>query len=309
MKQTTCLAGGIGAAKFLQGLVEIIPPEKLTIIVNTSDDIEMHGLHVSPDPDIIMYTLAGIVDEGKGWGMENDTFNCLNMLQKYGIETWFKLGDKDLATHIYRTQLLRSGLSLEEVTQRLCQSLKIGPRVLPMTNSKVVPQVITEAGKMHFEEYFVKRGAVDKVLDVILEGTQSANPASGVIESILDAEGIIVCPSNPIVSIGPIIAVNGVREALRETKAKVAAISPIVGGATIKGPADKLMEGLGLEASAFSVAALYKDFLDIFILDEVDKNSRMEIEELGIETIVTNTIMRSLEDKIELAKLTVEALN
>ncbi len=298
----------MGAAKFLQGLVKIVPHENLTIIVNTGDDIELYGLHVSPDPDIIMYTLAGIVDEEKGWGIQGDTFNCLAMFQKYGLETWFKLGDKDLATHIYRTKLLKEEFTLDEVTQRLCSALGLRVKILPTTNEKIAPQIITDAGKMHFEEYLVRRGATDRVLDVIFEGAESTLPAPQVIESIRDADGIIVCPSNPIVSIGPILAVGKVREALREAKAKVVAVSPIVGGATIKGPADKLMRGLGLEVSASSVALLYRDFLDVFILDEVDRAEKEKVERLGVKAVVANTVMRSLEDKVALARLTLEAL-
>jgi len=309
IKRVTCLAGGIGAAKFLQGLVRILPQENITIIVNTGDDIELHGLHISPDPDIIMYTLAGIVNEEKGWGIQSDTFNCLNMFQKYGLETWFKLGDKDLATHIYRTQLLKNGFSLGEVTRKLCKSLGLKVNILPMTNGKIAPQILTNVGKMHFEEYLVRRGAKDKVLDVIFEGAESAHPTPGVIESIQDASGIIVCPSNPIVSIGPILAVKKIREALKETTAKVVAISPIVGGGTINGPADKLMRGLGLKASAYSVASLYRDFLNVFILDEVDEVEKEKIERLGIKAIAANTIMRSLEDKVELARLALDALD
>ncbi len=304
----TCLAGGVGAARFLQGLAKVIPQENITVIVNTGDDIELHGLHISPDPDIVTYTLAGIVDEEKGWGINNDTFTCLNMLQKYGLETWFKLGDKDLATHIFRTHLLRSGLSLDEVTQKLSEALGVKAKILPATNEAIVPKIITDVGKQHFEEYFVKRKAQDKVLNVILEGVESAQAAPGVVQAIRKAEGVIICPSNPIVSIGPILAVKGVREALKQTEAKVAAISPIVGGATIKGPADKLMQGLGLEVSAYSVAYLYRDFLDVFIFDEIDLKEKEQIERLGIEAVTTNTIMRSLQDKIELARLTLKTL-
>ncbi len=307
-KRITCLAGGVGAAKFLQGLVKIVAPENITVIVNTGDDVELYGLHISPDPDIVMYTLAGIVDETKGWGIRGDTFNCLEMFQRYGLETWFSLGDRDLATHIYRTQLLKNGMSLDEVTTKLCRELGIKTQILPMTNAKVTPQITTDAGEMHFEEYLVKRGTKDKVFAVTFEGAESAKPASGVIESIRDSHKVIVCPSNPIASIGPILAIQEVRETLKKTKAKVVAISPIVGGATIKGPADKLMRGLGLEVSAYTVASLYRDFLDVFVLDEVDRTEKEKIETLGVKAIVTNTIMRSLEDKIELAKSALENL-
>lgn len=308
LRQITCLAGGVGAARFLQGLVRIVPQENITVIVNTGDDIELYGLHISPDPDIVMYTLTGIVDEERGWGIRDETFNCLGMFQKYGLETWFKLGDKDLATHIYRTQLLRDGLSLSDVTWKLCKALGLKVKIIPMTNEKVVPRIITDVGEMHFEEYFVKRKAKNKVRDVRFEGAESAHPAPEVIKSIAKADGVILCPSNPIVSIGPILAVRGIREALKEAATKIVAITPIVGGATIKGPADKLMRGLGIDVSAYSVASLYQDFLDVFILDEVDRSEKEKIEGLGIKAIVANTIMHSLDDKIELANLALEAL-
>ena len=309
VKKVTCLSGGVGAAKFLQGLVRTMPQENITVIVNTGDDIDLHGLHVSPDPDIVIYTLAELVDEGKGWGVQGDTFNCLDMLQKYGSETWFKLGDRDIATHLYRTQLLKGGIPLNRVIQQLCSALGVKVKVLPMTNEKVVPRIITDAGEMHFEEYLVKRGAKDRVLNVVFEGSESSQPAPGVIESIKDASGVILCPSNPIVSIGPILAVRGIREALKSTKARVVAISPIIGGATIKGPADKLMRGLGIEVSAYSVAFLYRDFLDVFIFDEVDKKEKERIEGLGVKAVTAHTVMRSLQDKAELAKLALEAIS
>ncbi len=308
IKQVTCLAGGVGAARFLQGLVKTLPQENITVIVNTGDDIELYGLHISPDPDIVMYTLAGVVDKEKGWGMQSDSFNCLDMFRRYGLETWFKLGDKDLATHIYRTKLLKDGFSLDKVTQKLCEALGLKVKILPMTNEKVAPKIITDVVEMHFEEYLVKREAKDKVLNVVFEDVESAHPTEGVIESIRDADGVIVCPSNPIVSIGPILTIKGVREALKETTAKVVAISPIVGGTTIKGPADKLMRGLGLEVSAYSVAFLYRDFLDVFILDEVDRAEKEKIEELGVKAVTANTVMRSLQNKVELARLVLETL-
>ncbi|MEM1583042.1 MAG: 2-phospho-L-lactate transferase [Candidatus Bathyarchaeia archaeon] len=303
----TALAGGVGAAKFLSGLIKIVPEEELTIIVNTGDDIELFGLHISPDLDIVTYTLAGIVDEEKGWGIKGDTFHCLEMLRRYGYETWFNLGDRDLATHIHRTILLRSGLKLSEVTKDICRRLGLKVNILPMTDDRFETWIETNAGLMHFQEYLVKRGAKDRVLGVKYIGVESASPAEGVIESILESELIIICPSNPIVSIGTILSLRGVREALRKTQARKVAISPIVSGAPIKGPADKLMSGLGMEVSAFSVAYLYRDFLNIFVLDQLDVGEKDRIERLGIKAILTNTIMRTLEDKINLAKTVLEA--
>jgi LPPG:FO 2-phospho-L-lactate transferase len=302
----TALAGGVGAAKFLTGLMKLVDEKNLSIIVNTGDDIEMFGLHVSPDVDIVTYTLAGIVDEEKGWGIKGDTFNCLEALGKFSCKTWFNLGDKDLATHIFRTDLLKSGLKLSEVTARVGRLLGLEATILPMTDDEFETRVLIEDGSVHFEEYFVKRGAKDEVLGVEFFGADNANPAAGVLESIMDAELIVVCPSNPIVSIGTILAVNGVRDAVKRTEAKKVAVSPIIGGAPVKGPADKLLRGLGFEVSAYSVAKLYSDFLGTFILDVADSAERTEIEKLGIEVEVTNTLMKSLEDKISLARTVLE---
>jgi len=298
----TVLAGGVGAAKFLQGLVKIVPEEEITVIVNTGDDIQLHGLHISPDLDIVTYTLAGIVNEEKGWGIDQDTFHCLEMLKRYGYETWFNLGDNDFATHIHRTCLLKQGLSLSEITSRICQALGLRLKIIPMTNDKFETRIVTDKGTLHFQEYLVKRCAKDNVINVLFDGVEEAKPAVGVIDSILNANLIIVAPSNPIVSIGTILSVNNIREALRKTKAKVVAITPIIGGAPVKGPADKLMKGLGLEVSAYSVARLYQDFLDVFILDYADRNEKEGIEQLGLRVAVTNTIMKTQEDKVKLAK-------
>ncbi len=302
------LAGGVGAARFLTGLVKLINEEELTVIVNTGDDIELYGLHISPDLDIVMYTLAGIVDEEKGWGIKGDTFHCLRMLGRYGHETWFNLGDRDLATHIYRTYLLKSGLKLSEVTAEICRALGLKVKILPMTDDRFETRIITGEGSMHFQEYLVKRGAKDEVLGVEFVGVEDAEPAPGILNTILNAEGVIVCPSNPIVSIGTILSVKGIREALRRSRAVKVAITPIVSGAPIKGPADKLMRGLGLEVSAYSVAKLYKDFLDVFILDVVDLAEKTRIERLGLKVRATNTIMKSLEDKIQLARVVLEEI-
>jgi LPPG:FO 2-phospho-L-lactate transferase len=303
----TVLAGGIGAAKFLTGLSRMVDKKELTIIVNTGDDIEMFGLHISPDVDIVTYTLAGIVDEEKGWGIRGDTFHCLEMLRKLGQKAWFNLGDRDLATHLIRTELLKKGFKLSQVTTRICRMLGLDfPIILPMTDDKFETRVLTGSGSIHFEEYLVKRRAEDEVLGVEFLGADNANPAPGLIESIRDAELVIICPSNPIVSIGTILAVKGVRKALRASKARKVAISPIIAGAPVKGPADKLMRGLGLEVSAYAVAHLYSDFLDTFILDSEDAAEEVRIEKLGMVVKVTNTIMKSLQDKSDLARKVLE---
>jgi LPPG:FO 2-phospho-L-lactate transferase len=298
----TALAGGVGAARFLTGLVELVNQKDLSVIVNTGDDIELFGLHISPDVDIVTYTLAGIVDEEKGWGIRGDTFHCLEALRKFNGETWFNLGDMDLATHIFRTNLLKNGVKLSEVTARVSRLLGLEVAILPMTDDRFETRVLIEEGLVHFEEYFVKRGGKDEVLGVEFLGGDRAKPAAGVLEAIMEAEKVIVCPSNPIVSIGTILAVNDVRDALRRTDAKKVAVSPIIDGAPVKGPADKLMRGLGFEVSAFSVAELYSDFLDAFVLDVADSAEKDRIEKLGIEVEVTNTLMKSLKDKVELAR-------
>jgi LPPG:FO 2-phospho-L-lactate transferase len=302
----TALAGGVGAARFLTGLIKLVNGKDLSIIVNTGDDIELFGLHISPDVDIVTYTLAGIVDEDKGWGIRGDTFHCLEALRNFNRETWFNLGDKDFATHILRTHLLKNGFKLSDVTAKISHALGLDVAILPMTDDKFETRIVTEIGSIHFQEYLVKREAKDEVLGVEFIGAESANPAPGVVESIRDSQLVVICPSNPIVSIGTILAVNGVRDAIRRTGAKKVAISPIIAGEPVKGPADKLLRGLGFEVSAYSVAKLYSDFLDTFVLDTADAAEKDRIEKLGIEVKVTNTIMKSLQDKIELARAVLE---
>ena len=276
------------------------------MVVNTGDDIELFGLHISPDLDIVAYTLAGIVDEAKGWGIRGDSFHCLEMLKKYSQDTWFALGDRDFATHIYRTDRLRQGLTLTQVTDEVRRALGLKMRILPMTDDKFETRIRIKEGSIHFEEYMVKRQAKDEVLGVELVGSATAKPAPQVIEAILDAETVVVCPSNPIVSIGTILAVEGVRDALRRTSARVVAVSPIVAGAPVKGPADKLLRGLGLEVSAYGVAKLYADFLDTMVIDVADAGEKGRIEQLGLKVRVTNTIMKSLADKVALAQAVLE---
>lgn len=298
----TALAGGVGAARFLTGLVKLVNEEDLSIIVNTGDDIELYGLHISPDIDIVTYTLAGIVNEEKGWGIKSDTFECLNMLKRFNQEAWFSLGDKDLATHIFRTDLLKKGFTLSQVTALISQALGLKVKILPMTDDKFETRVRIPEGCVHFQEFMVKRGARDSVLGVEFVGAEQAKPALGVLDSIRNSELVIICPSNPIVSIGTILAINGVRDALRETKARKVAVSPLIAGAPIRGPADKLLRGLGLEVSAYSVAKLYSDFLDTFVLDVADASQKDRIEKLGLKVKVANTIMRDFECKVELAR-------
>ena len=308
MPKITCLAGGVGAARLLQGLIKIVTAKDLTVIVNTGDDFQQHGLRLSPDVDIITYTLAGIVNEQTGWGIRNDTFHCLNALGRLGHETWFNLGDADLATHLSRTELLGEGHTLSEVTSLHAVALGVSVKVIPMTNDPFATHIVVDEGLIHFEEYLVHRGASDAVRGVKYVGAEESKPAPGVIESLTEADYVIVCPSNPIVSIGTILSVPGVREALRKTDAKVVAVSPIVGGAPVKGPADKIMAGLGLEVSTRAVAELYMDFLDSFIIDKRDENQAETIRQLGVNVVVTNTIMGNLDDKIALAETALRSL-
>ena len=301
--KVTALAGGIGAARFLQGLVQVMNPGKLTVIVNTGDDIEFFGLHISPDIDIVIYSLAGVVNPETGWGFPNDSFACLGQLREFQYEDWFHLGDRDLATHIHRTWLLRQGWSLTQITDTIRKRFSLGPRILPMTNDSVATKIGTDKGVFHFQEYLVKRKARDRVRKVLFAGIKKAQPTREVLESIRHADGIIICPSNPIVSIGPILALNGVREALQKTRARILAISPIVAGKPIKGPAARIMSGLGMKVSATQVARIYQDFLDVFIVDQADRKLEKEIGSLGCRVVVTDTIMKNLRSKIHLARV------
>ncbi len=303
------LAGGVGAARFLEGLAAVVEPERLVIIGNTGDDLELHGLHISPDLDTVVYTLAGIVHPEQGWGLAGDTFECLGALARFQMETWFRLGDRDLATHLFRTSLLARGRKLSEVTACISAALNVRARLVPVTDDRLRTRVETDHGMLDFQVYFVKRRAEDQVRGIVFEGAEQARPAPGVLEAIRAAAGVIVSPSNPLISIGPILAVPGVRQALQETPARVAAISPIVAGRALKGPADRMMAQMNLEPSARQVAELYRDFADVFIVDEADRALVPAIEALGMKAVVTGAIMRGRPEKVALAKATLEALD
>jgi LPPG:FO 2-phospho-L-lactate transferase len=302
------LAGGVGAARFLQGVAQVVPQEELTVIVNTGDDREFYGLHVSPDIDIVMYTLAGMVDEAQGWGIRGDTYAAMQQLTRYGNEDWFLLGDRDLATHIHRTNLLRQGKTLSEVTDDLRQKLGLGLRILPMSDAPVATHIATPDGLLHFQEYMVKRRCADPVQDVVFAGASEAKPAPDVLDALKQAEAILIAPSNPIVSIGSILAIPGVHDTLHEASGMVVAVSPLIGGAPIKGPADKLMSGLGMEVSAVGVGRCYRDVLDVMVIDTQDADlfSRIE-DDMGIPTVVSYTIMRDMTVKAELAREVLKA--
>jgi LPPG:FO 2-phospho-L-lactate transferase len=302
------LAGGVGAARFLEGLVAVMPPQEITVICNTGDDAEFHGLHVSPDIDTVLYTLTGIVDRERGWGIAGDTFACLESLASRGEQTWFRLGDRDLATHLVRTWRLRQGATLSEVTEELRRSLGVACRILPMTDGCARTRLRTTAGWLAFQEYFVKLRQEPEVLEADFSAAAACRPAPGVVEAIRAASGVIVAPSNPILSIGPILAVSGIRETLCETAAPAAAISPIVGGRALKGPADRILASLGFEPSATSVAELYRDFLDVFVLDRADTNLLGEIKAKGIRAVATETVMTSPGVKQRLARTVLQEL-
>lgn len=305
--KVTALAGGIGASKFLVGLAGAMPPEDITVIGNTGDDIELFGLRICPDLDTIAYTLAGVVNHETGWGLAGDTFESLKWLARYGEPSWFKLGDRDLATHVYRTNQLRLGSSLTSVTDQIRCSLGIRSKILPMSDAYTPTRVATDEGEMHFQEYFVRRKCEPRVKEIRFDGIEASQPAAGVVDAILDADAVIVCPSNPMISIGPILAVPGVRDALRETAATVVAITPIIGGRALKGPAADMLRDLGHEASATGVARIYRDFVDIFVLDEADAASKPRIEMFCRRVVVTNTVMTALKEKQALARCVMEA--
>ena len=307
-RQVVTLAGGVGAARFLDGFVRVIPPERVFIIGNTADDTEIHGLHISPDLDTVTYTLAGLANPQHGWGLRGDTFRCLEALGRLGADTWFQLGDLDLATHLHRTERLREGATLSEVTSEIAASLKVRSTLVPMSNERVRTRICTPSGELEFQTYFVKRRARERVTAVRFEGAQEASPAPGLLDAIRSAEAIIICPSNPFISIGPILAIPGIRAALQLRRDKVAAISPIVGGRALKGPAHKMMKTMGLQSSAAGVAKLYKDFCGVFILDEVDRKQVSKVAALDMRPVVTNTIMRGLREKKSLARVAAREL-
>ncbi len=264
------------------------------------------GCHVSPDLDIITYTLAGIADKQKGWGIEGDTFNCMEQLAKYSAETWFRIGDKDFATHLLRTAYLQQGFTLSEVTEKVRTSLGVKVQVLPMTDHLVATKIKTPIGMLEFQEYFVKRKFQDRVEDVTYEGASQATPAPGVVPAIEKTDVVILCPSNPILSIGPILAVPEIRNAISKTHAKIVGISPIVGGKALKGPLDRMMQNLGLEVSPFGVAQLYRGLLRGYVIDDVDKAISSRISSLGMKVLATKTVMDSPEAKIRLAENTLK---
>lgn len=302
------LAGGVGAARFLSGLVAVTPERDLTVVVNTGDDFEWLGLWVSPDVDTIVYTLAGIANPVTGWGIAGDTFGALERLEQLGFGAWFRIGDHDLATHLARTAALSEGTTLTEITRTLARRHGLEAAILPMSDTPVPTRIHTGDGVLEFQDYFVRRRCAPRVERLTYEGADRARPAPGVLDALRDADGIVICPSNPFLSIAPILEIPGVRGAIAEAKGRVATISPVVAGRAIKGPTAALLAELGHEVSAAGVARIYRELADIFILDRRDAALDSAIAALGLEVVAADTMMDSADARAALARTVVEAL-
>ncbi len=300
------LAGGVGGAKLAAGLQDMLSPGALTVVVNTADDFDLWGLRICPDLDTVMYTLAGIANPQTGWGVEGESFGALAMLARYGEETWFKLGDRDLATHVLRTARLRAGEALTEIVTDLSAALGARGSILPMCDEPVATVLDTPDGQLEFQEYFVRRGQRDEVLGVKLRGIEHTRPTGAVLGALAGADVVVFCPSNPVVSIGPILAVPGMQKALVASRAPKIAVSPLIGGRALKGPADRMLDSLGYEVSATGVARIYEGLVDGMVVDKVDAGERAGIEALGMRVLVTDAIMRDAGDRVRLATEVVE---
>ena len=308
MTRAAVLAGGVGAARFLEGLVQVLEPSDVTAIVNVGDDMEWAGLHISPDLDTVTYTLSGLVNAEMGWGIGGDGRRVLDRLGRLGGPDWFLIGDDDLATHLYRTHRLREGATLAAVTAELAERLGIGCRILPATSDRLRTVVQTDAGELAFQEYFVQRRAADEVRSLRFDGADRAAPSPGVLEAIGAADVIVIAPSNPFLSIEPVFAVPGDKRAMRESPAPVAAISPIIGGSAVKGPAAEILASLGHDVSALGVARLYAETADVFVLDEADAALAGQVEsETGLRCVAMPTLMSGAAEKRALAEATLAA--
>lgn len=303
--KVTALAGGTGAAKLLRGLVRVVDPGDVTIIGNTGDDAQVWGLHVSPDLDTVMYALAGRLDVTRGWGLADESFHCLDAMGGLGGDTWFNLGDRDLATHLVRTQALRAGHTLTEVTSELRRRLGVGARILPMSDDPVRTRIETPDGWLDFQEYFVREKAQPAVRSVAYVGADRARPAPGVVDAIRGADLVLVCPSNPVTSVGPILAVPEVTDALRASR-KVVGVSPIIGAAPVSGPAGTLMRARGLDVSAAGVATAYAPWLHTLIVDATDPDAAAALTKQGVRPVLANTLMTDRATEIALARTIVE---
>ena len=303
------LAGGVGGAKLALGLAHCLQPGELVVAVNTGDDEEFHGLHVSPDLDTMMYTLSGLSNPATGWGLEGDTFGALDMLRMYGADAWFNLGDRDFATHIRRTQLLSQGLTLSEVTASLCAALGVAHPIVPMSNQPVRTVLETPEGRLSMQEYFVRRRAEPPVSAVAYRGAEAAAPSPGFEAALSHVEMVVICPSNPFLSVYPIMAVGGIRESVASFTGVRVAVSPIVGNDAVHGPAGRIMGGLGHEVSAVGVARAYQEFCDVLVIDRQDEGLAPAVAEAGMRPVVTNTIMETLQDRIDLAQTILSLLD
>jgi LPPG:FO 2-phospho-L-lactate transferase len=295
------LAGGVGGAKLAYGLYHLPAQNQLTVIVNTADDFDLYNLRICPDADTVFYTLAGLANDDTGWGIKGDTWETLEALRRYGEDTWFSLGDRDFATHILRTERLRSGWRLTDVLASMTAALNVSARILPMSDDPVATVIRTEGGELAFQDYFVRRHHNDEVLGVRFLGIEEATYTEEVRREIQNADAIVFCPSNPIVSIGPILAIPGLRRLLQSTTAPRVAVSPIVSGHALRGPADRMLAGLGYLPSCVAVAEIYRDLIDGFVIDSQDSSDAPTIESLGIKVLATDTVMHSMDDRLRLA--------
>ena len=308
-KRIVVLCGGVGAAKLLQGLVKVVAPNSVTAIVNTGDDLSLHGLHICPDIDTVIYTLGNEINPDTGWGLRDEGWRAMDMVAMYGGIDWFRLGDRDIGTHLFRTQRLSEGATLSEVTREIAAKWGVGINVIPMSNDPVRTIVTTVRGEdLNFQDYFVRLAHDVEIASIKFQGHETAHPAPELISEILEADIILVAPSNPLVSIAPILSIAGIRDVLQKRRKDVIAISGIIGGKALKGPAGRLLNELGYEASAAAVAEIYKDIAGTFVIDDVDKHERMRIQELGLNCIITDTVMTNSTKAADLCRTTFEEI-
>jgi len=305
----TVLAGGVGAARYLAGQLLVTPDTDVTAVVNVADDVELHGLHVSPDIDTVVYTLSGAIDTDRGWGLADETWNALGELRALGLDAWFNLGDRDIGTHLFRTTLLRDGLSLSDVTARLASARGLGCRVLPVSDQPIETRVTLASGEeIGFQEYFVRLAHGVAISGVRFAGVDEAQAAPGVLDAVAAADVVVIAPSNPVVSIGPVLAVGGVTDALAARRERNVAVSPIVAGAALKGPADRMLRELGEESSVVGVARRYREVIATLVIDEADAELASAVAATGVRPVVAPTIMSSPEAAAELARRTIAAV-
>ncbi len=303
------LCGGVGAAKLLRGLVEVVTPDSVTAIVNTGDDLSLHGLHICPDIDTIIYTLGNEINPDTGWGLKDEGWRAMDMVAMYGGVDWFRLGDRDLGTHLFRTQRLSEGATLSEVTSEIASKWRVGVNIIPMSDDPVRTVVTTVGGEdLNFQDYFVRLAHDVEIAGIKFQGHEMAQPAPEIISEILKADKVLIAPSNPLVSIAPILSITGIRDALQKRREDVIAISGIINGKALKGPAGRLLNELGYEASAAAVAEIYKDIIGTFVIDDVDKSEQERIRELGLSCIITDTVMTNSAKAADLCKATFEEI-